>query len=57
MRLAVPHTSTTPPHCAVDPVRQAEMALFESGKEVMDILRQKHAALGTTLESMLQVWG
>ena len=55
---SAPHfTPPSPSLPAVDPVRQAEMALFESGKEVMDILRQKHAALGTTLESMLQVWG
>lgn len=37
-----------------DPGRLAEISAFEMGKEVMDVLRQKHPQLGVTLEQMLQ---
>ena len=49
-----PLTQNPAPHTA-DATKLADIALFESGKDIMELLRQKHPALGTTLESMLQV--
>eukprot|EP00798_Chlamydomonas_sp_ICE-L_P011531 gene11531-34243_t len=45
------------PPVGQDAGRQADVSAFECGKEVMEVLRSKHSALGLVLEQMLQEVG
>ena len=51
------HPFLCPPSAAADPSRRIDIELFESGKEIMELLRSKHAALALALENILQVGG
>lgn len=67
MLLLLYMSSTHHTHLAGESVQSARAALssikpspdttaFEAGKEVMEKLRSLHMVLGSTMESMLQVW-
>ena len=51
------HPYLRPPYVAADPNRRIDIELFESGKEIMELLRSKHSALALALENILQVGG